>query len=573
MTENKTTVSAKTMDNAARRISYQGLISLAGMDELKNTALTNLPKRLATHHYNGSYHIHDLEAFGVAPNCLTIDFQRSFPTDKLRSKNTLQRLLGIFDYIRQAIVAIGGDQSGGIGFANFDEDIAWACDQLAISDSRRTRQILRACIDNFIEWINTTRSRYGLECYYVTLNIGLSQSPLGKYSAVCLLDCLQNAPAGYIRPNIVFKTKAELHFEKDARNRELFDSALTTTAVRMIPTYLLCDATPNIDIPPEQLAIMGCRTRVAANLHGHTTAIGRGNLAYVSINLVQIAWKATQNHPQTKRIADFLSRWRTLAKDAAEILLRRKQLLEKLPAQNFPGYCAIDPWMVPFADSERIDAWKHGTLSIGFVGLAESVDIMTQKKIGVDNDANILARRLVTAMRDEVDQLRSEHNCNFTLLATSAESTSGRFARIDWANHRIPAAHKGFYTNSFHIPVDVPLNPIHKMQTEGPFHTMCNGGGISYVELGGPPLGNLLALEDMIQAASSAGVSYFGVNFPKDICNNCGNQGVFDMCHSCDSTDVTHIRRVSGYLEATTSFTSGKLAEIAKRTAHARGGA
>lgn len=574
MTAEQTNVSYLESDNAARRLSYQGVISLAGITKLKEAALTKLPDNLARHHAEGRYHIHDLEAFGIAPNCLAIDFRRCFPVDRFRAKDPTRCVLGIFDFIRQAVVAIAGDQSGGIGFANFDDDIAWACDQIEIGDTSHTRETLRACVEGFVDWVNTTRSRYGLECYYVTLNVGLSLAPLGRHIATCLLEYIRKAPAGYMRPNIVFKTLAALHFGENAPNRALFDTALAATAVRMIPTYLLCDSAPNVEIPPERLAIMGCRTRVAANIHGTTTAIGRGNMAYISVNLPRIAWMSSQGIPVAQRAEEFLLGWQRIAKDAAAVMLHRKRLLESNPAHRFPGFRAIDPWLEPFAHADRVAVWKHATLSIGFVGLAEAVEIMSGERMGVSAAASKLANALVTGMRREIDRVGAEHQCNLTLLATSAESAAGRFASIDWTEFRVPAAEKGFYTNSFHVPVDLPLNPVRKMQLEGPFHALCNGGCISYVELSGPPLENALAIEDMLRAASSAGVSYFGVNFPRDVCNACGTQGIFDTCPACASAeDVAHIRRVSGYLEDLGSFTPGKRAEVAKRVAHARGGA
>lgn len=572
MRNDRTNEAVIESDNAARRISYQGAISLAGMTILKEAALKQIPGDLARHHMEGRYHIHDIEAFGIAPNCLSIDFRRCFPTDRYRAKDPTRRLLSIFDFIRQAIVAIACDQSGGIGFVNFDDDIAWACDQLAISDSPNTRETLCACVEGLIDWVNTTRSRYGLECYYVTLNVGLSLAPLGRHVTTCLLKYICEASAGYVCPNIVFKTLAALHLDEKAPNRSIFDMALAATAVRMIPTYQLCDAESNKKIPPDRLAIMGCRTRVAENIHGPTTAIGRGNMAYISVNLPRIAWMlAAQGSHRERNAKAFLLQWQCIAKDAAAVLLYRKCLLERNPAYSFPGFCTVEPWLKPFADGDRVGVWKHATLSIGFIGLAEAVEILTGQRIGVSDAANTIAVELVAGMRREIDRLRVEHQCNITLLATSAESAAGRFARIDWTEFRVPAAEKGFYTNSFHVPVDIPLNPVRKMQIEGPFHALCNGGCISYVELSGPPFGNALAIEDILRAGASAGVSYFGVNFPRDVCNACGNQGIFDSCPTCASSDVAHIRRVSGYLEDLRAFTLGKQAEVTKRVAHSRG--
>jgi ribonucleoside-triphosphate reductase len=558
----------QTRENAAHRSTYQGTLSLVGINEFRSEALKKIPPLIAQFHKEAIFHIHDLEALGRAPNCLVIDFKRCFPVNQLSHKDKTSRVLGIFDFLRFTVTSIANEQSGGIAFGNLDEDIAWACVALTIDDTDATRDLIQAGISGFIDWVNNTHTRYGLECYYITVNIGISTTPLGRHVTACFLNNLQKAPASFIRPNIVFKVKSGINKESGSPNRDLLDLALTTTALRMIPTYLLCDSSPNVQISPELLAIVGCRTRIAANEHGPVTAIGRGNIAYLTVNLPRLAWQISNDKSNRVKIDLFAKEWQKLAQYSAEILLMRRQLLEELPASFFPGHISIDPWLETFSSEQKVRIWDQGTLSIGFVGLAEAVEIISGYKFGLDDSANQVAIEMVSSMRSTIDFLRTKHRTNFTLLATSAEMAAGKFAKYDWDNFRIPSAEKGFYTNSFHVPVDISLGPINKFRLEAPFHAMCNGGGISYVEFTAPPLGNCLAIEDLISAGVEYGVSYFGVNFPRDVCKKCGQVGIFDICTNCNSMDISRFRRVSGYLEEIEGFTPGKQAEVALRSAH-----
>jgi len=544
-----------------------GEVSLRGIRTMRQEALGNLPARLSQGHQDGSFHIHDLEAFGQAPNCLTVDLKRCFPGKRFAGMDEMRKVLGIFDFLREAITTIAAEQTGGIGFANVDNDIAWICSSLGVVDSPLVRDLLRAGVHGLIDWINTTRTRYGLECYYVTFNLGLCMEPLGRHITACILDAVGNSPASYVRPNVVFKVQSAVNGAANTPNRDLFERALATTAERMVPTYLLCESSPNIAIAPDALGVMGCRSRVAVNVHGPTTTIGRGNLAYISINLPRLAWQARSTE-SAKRIGGFIDEWERVAEVVAELLLLRRERLMALPPSAFPGHVAVDPWFKPFSEQGMVSVWQHGTLSVGFVGLAEAVQIITGLRFGVDRCCQKAGLEMAAAMRSTIDRFRDRHKTNFTLLATSAELAAGRFAAIDAEVLHIPQAQKGFYTNSFHVPVEVEIGSIEKLQWEGPFHRFCNGGCISYVECAGPPIGNTLAIEDLVATGVEAGVGYLGLNFPRDVCRDCQQAGIFDVCPVCQSADVSHIRRVSGYLEELSGFTPGKQTEVRMRTTH-----
>jgi ribonucleoside-triphosphate reductase len=212
------------------------------------------------------------------------------------------------------------------------------------------------------------------------------------------------------------------------------------------------------------------------------------------------------------------------------------------------------------------DMLLHGTFSIGFIGLSETVEVLTGKKFYQHDDAFTLAVSIITRMRENVDTLRVAEHRNYSLLATPGEMISGRFCKKDIEYYPNPIQEKGFYTNSFHVDVDSGLSLLGKIDKEAPFHALCNGGSISYVEFPSAPLSNIEALSDAIQYPEHKGISYLGFNYPLYICNTCSASGTFDICSQCGSSDIKRIRRVSGYLEDLNYFTSGKKAEAKRQT-------
>jgi len=211
------------------------------------------------------------------------------------------------------------------------------------------------------------------------------------------------------------------------------------------------------------------------------------------------------------------------------------------------------------------EVFKHGTLSIGFIGLSEAIEILTGKKYWQVDEAYRLALDFVQFMRNFTNGLRDKYHLNFSLLATSGELISGRFVELDKKQFKHQVLNKDYYTNSFHIDVDSKLTAYQKIKLEGPFHTLSNGGCITYIELREAPIGNAIGMDELVEIAVNVGVHYLGFNFPQDVCNECKTSGTFDVCPKCESKRITHIRRVSGYLEVQDYFTSGKMSESKNR--------
>jgi ribonucleoside-triphosphate reductase len=560
-------------DNASQRKSYVGWVYEAGVKAKKQAILSGLDEKYSKLHSEGKIHIHNLEAYGQTYNCLTFNILNDFPYGQLYGLSDHGKIHGIINHYKNIIAKMGNEQSGGMAFANFDEEICILFGKLDISNCEENRRFLKECIGSFINWINESRERCGQVSYYVSLNLGLSVTDIGRFVTLATLNYFMESPPGCMKPNIVFKVKKGVNYLPGDKNYDLFCLSVKCTCKKMIPTYLLCDSKPNTNLDPDKIAIMGCRTRVVQNQYGENTSIGRGNIAFITINLPRIALEIDQLYPKKsvkEKTRLFLDEWTETANMAKEILIDRYNKLLQLDFDDFPTNLKYNLWLKDFKSARSLEEiFINGTLSIGFIGLSEAVEIMAGGKYYSSQENYEVALGIVRHMRGVIDGFRRDTNLNFTLLATSGEFISGRFPGIDRTLYTNDILNKGYYTNSFHVAVDSRMHPYEKLRYEGAFHELCNGGCISYVEFESAPLTNTEAVKEVIGAAIASGVSYFGINFPLDDCLKCGNTGTFDDCPSCGSSKVLRIRRVSGYLEDLNFFTEGKKAEVAHRKPNA----
>ena len=555
----------KCYENAANRYSYVGEVYNIGERAKKSSILNALNPKWKKLHEEGYIHIHDLDAYGLTYNCLTFNILEVFPYEIFQKYSLERKIIGYFDYLKSLFTDMGNEQSGGMALANFDKDTATIFNKVGVS-IRENEKIIRACIADLIEWCNNTHTRMGQTSYYVSLNIGLADTEEAKEVAKILLDEFYNSGDLIFKPNIIFKVKQGVNRFKEDRNYDLLQTSLLCTAKKMIPTYVLCDSEPNKDVAPEELAIMGCRTRVVANLYGKNSSIGRGNIDNISINLPRLALEIDENLSTQKKFEKFKESWLAVASQTKDILLDRFEKVCARKTEDFPINHKHHLWLKPWGEDLK-EVFKNGTLSIGFIGLSEAMEVLTGKRFYKDKDVYQMAMDFTKYMREYCDKLRDDYQLNFSLLATSGELISGRFIDIDKEKFKdkFGIFEKGFYTNSFHVNVDSNMIAFDKIAKEGPFHNICNGGCITYVELCEAPLGNDEGLKEYIEVAIKSGVHYLGFNFPKDICDNCGASGVFDECPVCKSKKITRIRRVSGYLEVLDGFTKGKKNEVKAR--------
>ena len=561
----------KCNENAANRYSYVGEIFTVGERARKREILDTMPKEWRALHEEGFIHIHDLDAYGLTYNCLTFDILRDFPYERFAGMSTSRKILATFEYLKTLFTDIGNEQSGGMALANFDGDMAKILESLGLTLTEETGALIADAIHQLIDWCNHTHTRMGQTSYYVSLNIGLGRGELARFLARTLIDEFLAAGDLVFKPNIIFKVKAGVNRHPTDPNHDILRAALLCTAQKMIPTYLLCDSEPNRTADAERLAVMGCRTRVVDDVFGQDGSVGRGNIDNISINLPRLALLAAAEHPHAsfeERLADFTARWDAIARVTKDILLDRYEKVCARRPEDFPINRAHHLWCEDFTGD--VSVLRHGTLSLGFIGLSEAMEVLSGKRYYNDPVAMIAAIGFVRHMREYCDFLRLEHGLNFSLLATSGELISGRFTELDRATltSEVDIFSKGFYTNSFHVNVDSDLPAFQKIEIEGIFHKLCNGGCITYAELGEAPLGNDEGLREYIECAVESGVHYLGFNFPKDVCGGCGATGVFDACPACGSREVVRVRRVSGYLEVLDGFTKGKKNEERKRRAN-----
>ena len=550
-----------TANNAAKKDTFVGMLYEKGVQQTKNEILTQIELDARRLYEEGYIHIHDLEAYGLTYNCLSLDVLNSAKINMCNTGNDFEKILNIVEYYKEIISNIGNEQSGGISFANFDYEISTLFSRFDIADSEENLNLLALSLIKFLNWINKTRTRYGEEHYYVTLNMGLDTTTVGRHVIQVIINELSESDF-MLRPNIVMKVKKGINVSLSDANYDVLQQAIQCSCKRMNPTYLNCDSESFSECEGMKLSIMGCRTNVSSNLFGDTTSIGRGNIANISINLPRIAFEIVENKTVSvdERFNYFQKKWEELADKVSLILLDRYKKTCRQDINLFPANKEYQLWSTPF-EKDLVETFKNGTLSVGFIGLSEAVEILFDKKIYEDENLWRQTIDFVKFMRKKMNQNTNYYNLNFSLLATSGEGISSRFLDIDKELYSHTCLEKGYYTNSFHIEVDSNVSAFRKLELEGPYHKYCNGGSISYVELGEAPIHNPNALSSILKYAIENNVNYLGFNFPLDICKQCGHEGFYNSCPNCGSSDIYRIRRVSGYLEMLDNFGKGKLNE------------
>ena len=409
-----------------------------------------------------------------------------------------------------------------------------------------TKEVKRAtyqAMEAFIHNLNTMHSRAGAQIPFSSINYGTDTSVEGRLVMENVLLATESGLGNGetpIFPIQIFKMKEGINYNEGDPNYDLFKLACRVSAKRLFPNFSFIDAPFNYQYykegdPDTEVAYMGCRTRVMGNVYDPSREIvgGRGNLSFTSINLPRIALRVNK---QTDVFFRDLER---------EIRLCRDQLLERLEIQsqkrvkNYPFLMGQGIWI----DSNRLgvdeevrEVLKHGTLSVGFIGLAETLKALTGKHHGESEDAQKLGLEIVGYMRKRMDDFSREYGLNFSLLATPAEGLSGRFVRLDrelFGNIE-GITDREYYTNSFHVPVYYEISAFDKIKLEGPYHALTNAGHITYVELDGDPLKNLDAFEEVVRAMKEAGVGYGSINHPVDRDPVCGFTGIIENeCPHC----------------------------------------
>jgi ribonucleoside-triphosphate reductase len=580
-------------------------------------------------HESGAIHIHDLDFYAMGTlTCCQIDLVKLFENGFSTGQGSLREPQDIQSYAALAAIAIQSnqnDQHGGQSIPAFDVAMALGVrktfrsivremtelledlsdreldvlnrieleekdtvldsrlkrliDKAVLKTERRTYQAMEALIHN----LNTMHSRAGAQVPFSSLNFGTDVSVAGRMVSEQLLKA-QEAGLGNgetpIFPILIFKVKEGINFNPEDVNYDLFRLALRVSAKRLFPNFSFLDASFNKGYyqagqVETEVTYMGCRTRVLGNQCGEAQVNGRGNLSFTTINLVRLGIESHGDWTAFDQVLDIR------LNQVLNQLLARKAYQAKKQVKHFPFLMGQGIWRKSdrLTREDTIEAvLNEGTLSIGFIGLAECLVAMLGHHHGASQEAQIQGLRIVRQMHAFCEQKSKELGLNVTLLATPAEGLAGRFTQLDRKRYGIlpGITDLDYYTNSFHVPVHYKCSIVDKLNIEGPYHAITPAGHISYVEIDGDPAQNVDAMEDIVRLMRRADIGYGSINHPLDHDPLCGYRGVIEgnVCPSCGRTETSldpfqRIRRITGYLVGSLErFNPAKRAEVEARVKH-----
>ncbi len=452
----------------------------------------------------------------------------------------------------------------------------------------RTINRVHQSMEAFIHNMNTIHSRGGNQVVFSSINYGTDTSAEGR----CIIrELLQSTYEGVgggstaIFPIQIWKKKRGVSYLPEDKNYDLYQFACKVAARRFFPNFVNLDATYNQhekwdENDPKryqyEVATMGCRTRVFENRFGEKTSIARGNLSFSTINIVRLALECMELEDKKQRVEQFFVKLDELLEIAAKQLCDRYNFQKTALAKQFPLLMSA-LWsgcenLQPNDTVERVI--NQGTLGIGFIGLAEALIALVGKHHGESEEAQELGLRIVTYMRDRVNEFSERYQHNFSVLATPAEGLSGRFTRIDRKKFGEVAGvtDKIYYTNSNHVPVYYKCSPKHKAEIEAPYHDLTRGGHIFYIEIDGDATHNPQAIMDIVDLMDKNNIGYCSVNHNRNRCMHCGYEDAqpeLAVCPKCGNDSIDKLQRITGYLVGTTErWNKAKLAELNDRVIH-----
>ncbi len=452
----------------------------------------------------------------------------------------------------------------------------------------RTAERVHQAMEAFIHNMNTIHSRGGNQVVFSSINYGTDFSAEGR----CIIrELLHSTWEGVgngstaIFPIQIWKKKRGVSYLPGDPNYDLYKLACKVTARRFFPNFVNLDASYNqhekwdINDPERyhyELATMGCRTRVFENRFGPKTSIGRGNLSFSTINIVRLAIECMKIEDRDERIKEFFRRLDNVLDITARQLHDRFNFQKTAMAKQFPLVMS-QLWngsenLKPCETIESVI--NQGTLGIGFIGLAECLIALTGKHHGESQESQELGLKIISHMRDRVNEYSEQYQHNYSVLATPAEGLAGKFTRRDRKDFgEIPGVtDKIYYTNSNHVPVYYKCSPKHKAQVEAPYHEITRGGHIFYVEIDGDATHNPQAIMDIVDLMDKYDIGYGSVNHNRNRCMDCGYEDASEDLHECPEChghNIDKLQRITGYLVGTTDrWNSGKLAELRDRVVH-----
>lgn len=452
----------------------------------------------------------------------------------------------------------------------------------------KTVNRVHQAMEAFIHNMNTIHSRGGNQVVFSSINYGTDTSAEGR----CIIrELLKSTYEGVgngetaIFPIQIWKKKRGVNYLREDRNYDLYQLACKVTARRFFPNFLNLDATFNqnsnwkADDPERYLwevATMGCRTRVFENRFGPKTSVARGNLSFTTINIVKLAIECMEIAGKEERINAFFAKLDHILEVTAKELDDRFQFQKTAFAKQFPLLMTklwIDCDKLQPTDTIE-SVLNQGTLGIGFIGLAECLKALVGKHHGESEEAQALGLKIITYMRDRVNDFSERYQHNYSLLATPAEGLSGRFTKFDRKRFGVidGITDRDYYTNSNHVPVYYKCSALHKAQIEAPYHDLTRGGHIFYVEIDGDATHNPDVISGVVDMMDKYNMGYGSVNHNRNRCMDCGYENAeaeMECCPKCGSRHIDRLQRITGYLVGTTDrWNQGKLAELNDRVTH-----
>jgi ribonucleoside-triphosphate reductase len=590
-----------------------------GTEGSKEFAKTFLMKpEHARAHDNGDIHVHDLDFYATGTlTCCQSDPLKLFETGFNTGHGFLRTPNSIGSYAALAAILLQAnqnDQHGGQSIPNFDYCMAdgvnktyrkaiksnaekfaamtgkpvkideaklaaitydqpmKGLDPSIIKEAKKdTEKQTFQAMEGLVHNLNTMHSRAGAQVPFTSINFGTDTTPAGRLASHAFLDA---TAAGLGRgetpifPISIFKVKEGINYHPSDPNYDLFKRSMEVSSRRLFPNFVFLDAPYNLKYYKlgdykSEVATMGCRTRVLSSVFPESDGVstGRGNLSWTTINLPRLGLKhgIATGQRATPDWDAFYQDLDALIDLCADQLLTRFDFQANQTVKNFPFLMGQSNWF----GSEKLgpndtlrEAIKHGTLTVGIFGLAETLKAMTGAHHGESAAAQAKGLEIVTHIRNRMDELAQKHTLNFTLVATPAEGLAGRFVKMDRQEYgTIPGVtDKAFYTNSYHIPVYHNISAFDKIDLEAPYHALCNAGHITYVELDGDPSQNIAAFESIIRHMKESGIGYGSINHPVDRDPVCGFSGIIAgaTCPACGRTEddvpFERLRRITGYL-------------------------
>nr|WP_296051676.1 anaerobic ribonucleoside triphosphate reductase [uncultured Prevotella sp.] len=452
----------------------------------------------------------------------------------------------------------------------------------------KTVNRVHQAMEAFIHNMNTIHSRGGNQVVFSSINYGTDTSAEGR----CIMrEILESTYEGVgngetaIFPIQIWKKKRGVNYLPEDRNYDLYQLACKVTARRFFPNFLNLDATFNqnekwrADDPERykwEIATMGCRTRVFEDRWGEKTSIARGNLSFSTINIVKLAIECMGIEDKKQRIDMFFAKLDNILDITAKQLDDRFQFQKTAMAKQFP---LLMKYLWVGADKlkpeETIESViNHGTLGIGFIGLAECLKALIGKHHGESEEAQELGLKIITYMRDRANEFSDQYHHNYSILATPAEGLSGKFTKKDRKEFGVipGVTDRDYYTNSNHVPVYYKCTALQKAKIEAPYHDLTRGGHIFYVEIDGDATHNPSVIASVVDMMDKYNMGYGSVNHNRNRCLDCGYENAdtnLTVCPKCGSHHIDKLQRITGYLVGTTDrWNSGKLAELHDRVTH-----